>query len=229
MLSVNGINVSYGFAHVLHDVSLKVKQGQFVFVVGRNGAGKTTLLKTICGLLRCASGSIVFEGKEIQNARAEVLARQGIRFIAQEKKVFTWLTVKENLELAAYASKVKLVHALEMSTDIYPPFKDLMQTKAGKLSGGQKEILLIVRALIGNPKLLLIDEPTEGLASIVIEDIFKLLKMMKGDISAIIVEQNLNLVSKLADSVYTMKEGKIVKELSSSAEIGNIKELEAYL
>ncbi|KKM10817.1 branched-chain amino acid ABC transporter ATPase [Clostridiales bacterium PH28_bin88] len=229
MLSVNAIDVSYGYAQILHSVCLEAKKGQFVFVVGRNGAGKTTLMKTICGLLKCNSGSIVFEGQEIQGMKTETLALKGIRFIAQDKKVFNWLTVRENLELASYASRVNLAEAIRMATGTYPRFKDLLDTKAGRLSGGQKEILLILRALIGSPKLLLIDEPTEGLASIVIDDVYKLLKRMKGDVSAIIVEQNLNLVSQLADCVYLMKEGKIVKQITDQEEISNAKGLEEYL
>lgn len=229
MLIVNEIDVSYGHAQVLHGVSMHVKKGQFAFVVGRNGAGKTTLMKTICGLLRCNQGSIVFDDQEIQNVKTEILARRGIRFIAQDKKVFNDLTVRENLELASHAARVSLADTIDMATTNYPRFKDLLDSKAGRLSGGQKEILLIFRALIGKPRVLLIDEPTEGLASIVIDDIFKLLEMMKGDVTAIIVEQNLSLVSRLADHVYLMKEGKIVKEISDPKDICNTKELEEYL
>lgn len=229
LISVNSINVSYGYAQVLHEVRLELEKGQFAFIVGRNGAGKTTLLKTICGVLQCNKGSITFEGKEIQNSRPEELARKGIRYIAQDKKVFTWLTVRENLQLAAFASRVPLADAIRMALDVYPKFEQLLEQKAGRLSGGQKEILLIIRALIGNPKLLLIDEPTEGLASIVVDEVFRVLKMMKGDVSAIIVEQNLSLVRQLADRVYLMKEGKLVKEIVRSHDAGDINNLEAYL
>lgn len=229
MLSVNEIDVSYGFAQVLHGASLKVQKGQFVFVAGRNGAGKTTLLKTICGLLSPSKGTIVFEGEEIQNKSPVLLAQQGIRFIAQDKKVFDLLTVRENLELASFAVKENISKTIEMAIETYPQFEKLLNHKAGKLSGGQKEILLIVRALVGKPKLLLIDEPTEGLATIVINDIIKLLKMMKSEVSAIIVEQKLNIVSDLADCVYPMKEGKTIKEISSSEEICDIDLMETYL
>jgi ABC-type branched-subunit amino acid transport system ATPase component len=165
---------------------------------------------------------------DITDLTTEKLARDGIRFVAQEKKVFTNLSVKENLELASFATGVKLNDAVDMAIQLYPRFADLLNSKAGHLSGGQKEVLLILRALLGKPQLLLIDEPTEGLASIVIEDIFKLLELMKGEVSAIIVEQNLNLVSKLADTVYLMREGHIVKEITNH-EIDNIDELETYL
>ncbi len=229
ILSVNFIDVFYSSAQALHGVSLNLNKGEFAFIVGRNGAGKTTLLKTICGVLNCKNGSIVFEDREIQNLRPEFLSQRGIRFIAQERRVFQSLTVKENLELAAFASGVALSETIRTAIEIYPQFEKLLNQKAGKLSGGQKEILLIVRALTGNPKLLLIDEPTEGLASIVIDDIYKLLEKMRGSVSAIIVEQNLNLVTQLADRIYPMKEGKIVKEITDRSEICNVKELEVYL
>lgn len=229
MLSVNGIDVSYGYAKVLHDVSLKVEKGQFVFVAGRNGAGKTTLLKTICGLMSPSKGTIIFEGEDIQNKSPVLLAQQGIRYVCQDKKVFDLLTVKENLELATFAVKENLSKTIQMAIDVYPQFEKLLNHKAGRLSGGQKEILLILRALVGKPKLLLIDEPTEGLATIVINDIIKLLNMMKGEVSAIIVEQKLNIVSELADSVYPMKEGKISKGITSREEINDIDALEACL
>ncbi len=229
MLSVDSVDVFYGHAQALHNISLELKQGEFAFMVGRNGAGKTTLLKTICSLLSCKNGSITFENKDIQKLRTELLAQQGIRYIAQDKKVFSGLTVKENLQLASFAAKVSLTETIDMALEIYPEFKDLLNQKAGMLSGGQKEILLIVRALIGKPKLLLIDEPTEGLASIVIKDVFRLLKMMKGEVSAIIVEQNLKLVSQLADRVYTLREGHMVKEISNTKECAIMEELEAYL
>ncbi len=230
MIDVNGIEVAYGHAKVLHNVSLRLDAGEMAFIVGRNGAGKTTLLKTVAGLLEPTAGRIVYQGREIQGWPAESVAQQGIRFVAQEKKVFEDLTVKGNIELAAYASGEDVESAVSRLTELYPRFSEFLSRKAGGLSGGQREILLIGRALVGNPKLLLIDEPTEGLAAIVIEDIIRILNQMKAQrVSAFIVEQNLSVVSQLADCIYIMKEGKIIREIREKSQIANTDELEGYL
>ena len=222
--------MAYGHAKVLHDVSLKLEQGEMVFIVGRNGAGKTTLLQTISGHLQPTAGRILYQGQEINGQPAEKLARKGIRFVAQDKKVFSNLTVRDNIELASYASGEGLAQAVERMTRLYPKFQEFLGRKAGGLSGGQREILLIGRALVGKPRLLLIDEPTEGLAAIVIEDVFRILNEMKKEkVSTFIVEQNLSIVSRLADRIYIMKEGKIIKEMTDKAEISNTTELEKYL
>ncbi len=230
MLEVLGIDVAYGPAKVLHGVSLTLNPGEMVFIVGRNGAGKTTLLQTISGHMKPSSGRILYDGKEIHGQPAEKLARLGIRFVAQDKKVFSNLTVRGNIELASYATGENLGQAIQRLTRLYPKFQDSLGRNAGGLSGGQREILLIGRALVGNPRLLLIDEPTEGLAAIVIEDIFRILKEMKQEkMSTFIVEQNLSIVSRLADRIYIMKEGKIIKEMTDPSEIRNTAELESYL
>ena len=230
LLEVSGIHVAYGHAKVLHDVSLKLEQGEMVFIVGRNGAGKTTLLQTISGHLRPTAGRIFYQGQEINGQPAEKLARVGIRFVAQDKKVFSNLTVRGNIELATYATGEDTARAVERVIRLYPKFQEFLGRKAGGLSGGQREILLIGRALVGKPSLLLIDEPTEGLAAIVIEDVFRILNEMKKEkVSTFIVEQNLAIVSRLADRIYIMKEGKIIKEMTDKAEIGNTAELEKYL
>lgn len=231
-LEVKDIDVQYGYATVLHEVSLDVDRGEFVFVIGRNGAGKTTLLKSINGLKGISNGVIKYDGKDITKKPAEILAKnEGIRFVAQDKKVFDDLTVRENLEMAAFAVKEPMEKTLERTMSIYPEMEQFLDMPAGKLSGGQKEILLIARALVGNPRLMLIDEPTEGLASIVIKEIQRLLEHMKGELTAIVVEQNLNLVANLADRIYAMKEGRIVHEQKNLGEDVDktVEELEKYL
>lgn len=229
MLSVANVNVSYGHAKVLHNIDLNISKGEIVFIAGRNGAGKTTLLKTIAGFIKPDSGSIKFEDIDIKGKQPEKVALYGIRYVFQDKRVFSNLTVKENLEIAAYPVKEKITKAIEKVVAIYPKIEKFLNMRAGSLSGGQRQILLIGRALIGNPKLLLIDEPTEGLAAGTINDILNVLSNMKGNISMIIVEQNLSVVGMLADRLYMMKEGKIIKEMKNKEEIGNKTILEQYL
>lgn len=229
MLTIDSLDVFYGHAQVLHQVSMEIRKGEMVFVVGRNGAGKTTLLKTICGLLAPQTGSIHYKDHPIQGMGAEVIAQKGIQYVAQDKKVFQSLTVRENLEMAAYAAGKPIDAVLEQAVKLYPVFETMMQKKSGSLSGGQREILLIARALAGNPEMVLIDEPTEGLASIVIDDILEMLRELKGTVSGLIVEQNLAVVSRLADRVYVMKEGYIINEITDPAEISNFAAMGQYL
>ena len=229
MLDVENIEVAYGHAIALHGVSLKIEKGQMAFMIGRNGAGKTTFLKTVIGLLKPLKGSITYQEHEISGRSPEELYLEGIRYVAQEKKVFGNLTVLENIEIAAHSSSEPLDRAIEKVTEIYPKLKDFLNTKAGQLSGGQRQILLVGRALVGDPNLLLIDEPTQGLAAIVIEEIVNILSGLKDKISAVIVEQNLAMVNRLADRIYVMKEGKLAKEIKDRSEIADIRELEEYL
>ncbi|MEN6360527.1 MAG: ABC transporter ATP-binding protein [Smithella sp.] len=229
MLSVTNIDASYGHAKVLHDISLEVNSGEMVFIAGRNGAGKTTLLKSIAGFLKPSTGSITFDGKSIMELPAEKIALSGIRYVFQDKRVFSQLTVKENLEIAAYPVKVSIADAIGRVVSIYPKIEKFLNLRAGTLSGGQRQILLIGRALIGDPKLLLIDEPTEGLAAGTINDILNVLSSMKGKVSMLIVEQNLSVVGMLADKVYMMKEGKIVQEVTDKAQMNNKIQLEQCL
>lgn len=229
MLSVTNLNVAYGNAMVLHGISMEVKQGQMVFVAGRNGAGKTTLFKSIAGFLKPSSGSVFFEGKSIVGLPPEKVALLGIRYIFQDKRVFSNLTVRENIELAAYPVTINMREAVDKVLQIYPKMEKFLSMRAGSLSGGQRQILLIGRALIGNPKLLLIDEPTEGLAAGTINDVLNVLSLMRSKVSMIIVEQNLSVVGMLADKVYMLKEGKIKKEMVDKAEINDKMAMERYL
>ncbi|HOD75780.1 MAG TPA: ATP-binding cassette domain-containing protein [Syntrophorhabdaceae bacterium] len=229
MLSVKNIDVAYGHARVLHDISLELEAGSMVFMAGRNGAGKTTFLKSIAGFMKPIAGSISFLGRDISGMAPEKVALMGIRYVFQDKRVFSNLTVRENLELAAYPVKEKTSHAIEKVMSIYPKMDKFLNLRAGSLSGGQRQILLIGRALVGDPKLLLVDEPTEGLAAGTINDILNVLAVMKGKVSMIIVEQNLSVVGMLAEKVYIMREGKIVQTCTSKEEIADKERLEQYL
>jgi ABC-type branched-subunit amino acid transport system ATPase component len=229
MLRVNSLNVSYGRAKVLHDISLELGAGEVVFIAGRNGAGKTTLLKTIAGFIKPSSGAVLFDGKELTGVPPEKISLSGIRYVFQDKRVFSNLSVRENIELAAYPVKEKVSDAIARVVSIYPKIETLLDAQAGGLSGGQRQILLIGRALIGSPRILLIDEPTEGLAAGTINDILNVLNTMKKQVSLLIVEQNLSVVGMLADRVYIMQEGKIIREMTDSDEIKDKAKLEQYL
>jgi ABC-type branched-subunit amino acid transport system ATPase component len=229
MLSVKNIDVAYGHAKVLHDISLELSTGEMVFIAGRNGAGKTTFLKSIAGFMKPTRGTITFSGENIVGLPPEKVALLGIRYVFQDKRVFSQLTVKENLELAAYPVKEKISDAIAKVVSIYPKIEKFLELRAGSLSGGQRQILLIGRALVGNPKLLLIDEPTEGLAAGTINDILNVLAMMKGKVPMIIVEQNLSVVGMLADKAYIMREGKIVRVVTDKEEMKDKLHLEQCL
>ncbi len=229
MLEIKNLDVAYGHAKVLHDVSFGIEKGEMGFFIGRNGAGKTTLLKTIMGLMKAQKGSIHYLDQEITGKSPEELYVQGLRYVGQEKKVFSNLTVRENIEVAAYGSHEAMDLALEKVLALYPKLKNFLHIKAGQLSGGQRQILLVGRALVGDPKFLLVDEPTQGLAAVVIEDIGVILKKLKEQVSAVIVEQNLAMVKYLADRVYILKEGKLAKEIREKSEIADTQGMEEYL
>ena len=229
LLNVDAINVHYGSAQVLHDVSINVGEGELVCIVGRNGAGKTTLLKTVSGFIKPTRGNIAFEGLPIGGMRADKIALLGVKYVFQDKRVFGDLTVMDNMELAAYPIKADVGEAIERLFSISEKMKRLINSKAKGLSGGERQILLIARAMTGNPKLLLIDEPTEGLAAIVINDIARILMEMKGRLSMIVVEQNLAIVSKMADRIYIMKEGSVLREITEEAQVRDVAFIESLL
>ena len=183
-------------------------------MVGRNGAGKTTFLKTIGGFMRPSSGTITFRDQRIDGLPLENVALKGIKYVFQDKRVFRELTVRENIELAAFPVKERMDEAIGKVLSIHPGMEKHLDSKAKGLSGGERQILLIGRALIGNPQLLLIDEPTEGLAAKIIGQIVGILLQMKAKLSMIVVEQNLATVSRLADRIYVMKEGVILREIA---------------
>jgi ABC-type branched-subunit amino acid transport system ATPase component len=229
LLSVDKIDVFYGRAKVLSDISIAADRGEVAVIVGRNGAGKTTLLKTIAGFLHPSNGFVVFDGREISRKAAEEAARLGIRYVFQDKRVFTKLTVRENIELAAYAAGEKFSDAIDGVVQMYPRISRFLGNKAGGLSGGQRQMLLIARAMIGSPRLLLIDEPTEGLAAGTIDEVIRAIELIKNEVAMVLVEQNLSVVSMLADRIYCMKEGRIPVELTNRSDIQDRLLLETYL
>jgi len=216
VLMVRGLNVSYGESKVLFDAHLSVEAGQVVACVGRNGAGKTTLLKSIAGFLKPTSGSITFNNTSLIGLMPYTVARMGLKYIPQDKRVFSDLTVRENLELGSYATKD---YNWDQVTGYFPKLKSLMDRKGGYLSGGERQMLMIGRALLGNPKVLLIDEPTEGLAPSIVTQLRNVFKELAKKSALVIVEQNLPLVCAISDKVYAIKEGRVVTEISDGESI----------
>ena len=216
ILAVRGLNVSYGASKVLFDVGLSVAPRQIVACVGRNGAGKSTLLKSIAGFLKPDSGSIRSGPTRLVGLKSYEIARMGIKYIPQDKKVFSDLTVRENLELGSYASKD---YNWDRITDYFPRLKQLMDRKGGYLSGGERQMLMIGRALLGSPKVLLVDEPTEGLAPSIVAHLKDVFGELSRNTALVLVEQNLPLVCAIASKVYALKEGRIVAELADRESI----------
>ena len=212
LLDVSGLNVAYGESKVLFDVALKVAQREIVTCVGRNGAGKTTLLRTIAGFLKPTSGTITEGGRALVGLPAYEIARAGIKYVPQDKKVFSDLTVRENLELGSYATRD---YDWEPVTRYFPRLRQLMERKAGHLSGGERQMLMIGRALLGNPRILLIDEPTEGLAPSIVGQLKDVFKDLCRRTALVIVEQNLPLVCAISDRIYALREGRIAAELNT--------------
>jgi ABC-type branched-subunit amino acid transport system ATPase component len=224
ILTVRNLNASYGESKVLFDIDMCVQPGQVVACVGRNGAGKSTLLKSIAGFIKNVSGTVTCDGTSLLGVRSYDIAKMGIKYVPQDKKVFSDLTVQENLELGSYATKD---YNWDQVTDYFPKLKQLMNRKAGFLSGGERQMLMIGRAVLGSPKVLLIDEPTEGLAPSIVAHLKDVFKELSKKAALVIVEQNLPLVCAISEKIYAIKEGRIVTELTGERIVANV--CEGYL
>ncbi|WP_339222794.1 ABC transporter ATP-binding protein [Paenibacillus sp. FSL H8-0332] len=226
MLTVQGINVYYGAIHALKDLSITVKQGEIVTLIGANGAGKSTLLKTLSGLLKPKTGSIEFQNKSIVNQSVQAIVKEGLIHCPEGRRVFANMSVEENLELGAY-----LQDGSSLAADfgkVYSTFPRLLERKkqqAGTLSGGEQQMLAMGRAIMGHPKLLLLDEPSMGLAPLLVQDIFRIIKEVNdAGTTVLLVEQNAHQALKIADRAYVLETGRVVlegdaKEMADSDEI----------
>jgi branched-chain amino acid transport system ATP-binding protein len=225
MLEVQGINTFYGNAHVLFDLSLKVEQGECVSLLGRNGVGKTTTLRSIMNLNPPRSGSVRFKGRDLRRMVPYKVSQAGIAFVPEDRRIFPTLSVEENLKLGAKpGADGKTAWTLGRIYELFPRLSELRERSGGFLSGGEQQILAIARAIMGNPDFLLLDEPTEGLAPIVVENLVKAMETLKREkMTLLLVEQNINVALALADRCYVIDHGTVVQEGSADSIRGNEK------
>lgn len=227
MLTINDINVFYGAIHAIKGVSLEVNEGEIVTLIGANGAGKSTILRTISGLLKPKTGTIQFEGQEIAGMPAHEIVKTGISQVPEGRRIFAEMTVLENLELGAFTRKDKdgIKADMELVFDRFPRLKERIGQLAGTLSGGEQQMLAMGRALMSRPRLLLLDEPSMGLAPLLIKEIFAIIQdINKTGTTVLLVEQNANMALSIAHRAYVLETGRITlsgdaKELAASDEV----------
>jgi len=231
MLECRSISVSYGKKiRVLTDISLTVKKGEIVAFIGGNGAGKSTFLKTVSGLLKLEKGKILFEEKEIQTLPSYKISSLGIAHVPEGRKIFSRLTVLENMELGAYKQRTKISQRMEGIFELFPILKERIKQIGGTLSGGEQQMLAMGRALMSNPKLLMLDEPSMGLAPILVEKIFQTIKEINSQgTTLLLVEQNAHQSLAIAHRAYVLETGRIVMEGTGESLLHNPSVQEAYL
>jgi len=233
MLRLENIDVFYGNIQALFGLSLHVEEGEIVTLIGSNGAGKTTTLRTISGLLAMRGGSIHFRGERLNGLRPEVIVGRGIAHAPEGRRIFTGLTVRENLDMGAYLVRdaAKKKERLDRVFALFPRLLERVNQSGGTLSGGEQQMLAIGRALMSRPKLLLLDEPSLGIAPILVHEIFREIEAIRREdgTTILLVEQNAHMALKLADRGYVIETGRIVHEDKADALLDNPKVREAYL
>ncbi|MFL6648714.1 MAG: ABC transporter ATP-binding protein [Sulfurifustaceae bacterium] len=211
MMSVRGLHAYYGRAHVLADVALDVAPGEVVVLLGRNGAGKSTTLKSIMGLVRPASGEILFNGQRIDRLPPYQIARAGLGYVPEERRIFTDLTVMQNLDVGRQSPRARAQTWTPTKLfELFPHLADMKQRSAASMSGGEQQMLTIARTLMGNPLCLLLDEPSEGLAPVVVDQLLKaILQIKSAGMSVLLSEQNLRFATEVSDRAYIIEKGRI--------------------
>ncbi len=232
MLEITGLGAGYGRAAALHDISLRVESGEIVAILGPNGAGKTTLVNSIAGLLQPTGGEVVFEGVNLLDLAPHEISAQGVAVVPEGRRIFPRMTVAENLDMGAYSKTARPDHAANLARvlDIFPRLAERRDQEAGTLSGGEQQMLAIGRALMANPTLLLLDEPSLGLAPIIVQGIFEVLREVNEEgVSILLVEQNAMEALDLAGRGYVLEEGRIVGEDTAEDLLGDSRLRKAYL
>jgi len=228
LLSVQNLTAGYSSLEVVHDVTFSVPRGQLTCLIGANGAGKSTSLKAVTGLHRASSGKILLNGKEIQNLKPHKISRERLAFVPEGRKVFPGLTTLQNLHMGSYSvpGAWKNPDELEKTLDLFPELRKVLSSQAGLLSGGQQQMLAIGRALMSQPEVLVLDEPSMGLSPILVERIFEALKILKNNgTTMLLAEQNASLALQLADWVCVLELG-VVVETGSASELANSSRVE---
>ncbi len=209
-LKIYDVNTHYGSSHILFDVSLEVNEGEVVCLLGRNGAGKTTTLRTIMGLTQASSGSVLFDGIEIQKREPHEIARMGMGYVPDERIIFPDLTVRENLEVAIKAGSGGFGWTMDKVYDLFPKLAELENNLGGYLSGGEQQMLTVGRTLMGNPSLVLLDEPVEGVAPIIVQELGEQIRKLKDmGLTILFSEQNLRFARQISDRAYIIEKGRI--------------------
>lgn len=220
MLKIRGLNTYYGAIHALKDIDIDVNVGEIVSLVGANGAGKSTLVNTVAGTVKAASGTIEFKGEHIEKIEPHKILKRGISLSPEGREVFPALTVEENLRLGAFTvkNKIKIKKQFERCYELFPRLKERVKQQAGTLSGGEQQMLAIGRALMNEPTLLLLDEPSLGLAPNIVLQIFELIqKIAKAGLTIMLIEQNANMALKISDRAYVLENGRI--SMSGKADV----------
>lgn len=232
MLQVNNIKVSYGDFIAVHEATFNVEKGEIVAIIGSNGAGKTTLANCLSGLLRCLTGTIVFQGKHIENAKSHYIVERGLIQVPEGRKIFPDSTVQENLRLGSYLPNAKKMRKETMDEvfKLFPILKDRAGQKAGTLSGGEQQMLALGRGLMSSPILFILDEPSLGLSPLLVEHMFQIImKIRKMGTAVLLIEQNTFHALKCCDRAYIMENGNITKEGSGEQLLKDPTVIEAYL
>ena len=226
LLEVNNINVYYGAIHAIKGISFSVDEGEIVTLIGANGAGKSTTLHTVSGLLRSKTGDITFDGKPIGHMAPHLIVKEGLAHVPEGRRIFQQMTVEENLEMGAFTrSNAEIDPGLERVYSLFPRLKERRRQVAGTLSGGEQQMLAMGRALMSKPKLLMLDEPSMGLAPILVEQIFEIIQQLhKAGTTILLVEQNAQMALSVADRAYVLETGRITlsgtgTELAQSDEV----------
>ncbi len=228
ILKVDSIHTFIGQFHILEGVSIEVPAGSITALLGRNGAGKTTTLKSILGLTPPSEGQVIFDGRNVRGMRTYDIAALGIGYVPENRAVFRDLTVEENLKIAE-RGKNDLARRADMIFTLFPDLKRLIKLRGGQLSGGQQQMLAIARALVPDNRLLLIDEPSEGLAPILIEQLMESIRTLSAQTTILLVEQNFRMASQLADRYYLIDDGRTVKEGAMADLVNDRATVQRYL
>ena len=231
MLETKDLNAWYGASHTLHGVSIKVEQGEVVALVGRNGAGKTTTIRSIMGLMPKISGSMQFDGRDLVSLRAHDRYRLGLAYVPEERRIVPGLTVRENLQLGLVASRGKIDEreAIEEIAESFPRLKERLDQEGVTMSGGEQQMLAIARATIAKPKMILLDEPSEGIMPVLVEEMGVLFRKLRDQgVTLLLVEQNVEWALRLADRAIILDQGEVVYESSSAALLADTAIQERY-